>query len=759
MRLKFVGIMFVSILITLSGCNAVQTSGGIAAESSGTPDSATAKGSNFLPASENTVDGQKWGYINEKAQFLIKPEYDGVEGFNNSGIAAAFLLTDSGYYSSDRNVYVLNTSGEKLYEQVKASGYFVTDDYIIIVAQGKSRFINSKGEVFFETDKEVAGYSDGMLRYNEQSSDVYKYGFMDQSGKVIIPAIYSFAEPFAAGRARVTAENGENTESFFIDKQGNKVVSQDQPVLFHDNSTNKYGYKGNDGKVIVEPAYKYANEFENGRAVVHVSGGEDEDDFLGLIDESGNYIIKPEYTGINYIGEGLYAVGKGTLVSFDRYAPKAIFDRQGKQLTDFVYYDVQSFNDGYASACDSTTTFFIDKSGAAVDGMPRVNGIGVLTLRDGIITADADNIRSYYDKNNKLIWMQDNTVLLADGIKARTAAYRPDYFTYIEYPQMEGLPDKSVEDEINKKLKTIFIGYKILPESQKDPEDGLWPNETTAGFSVVKNKELIIIEESGYFYSGGAHGMPSQNFYHINCRTGDFYELSSLFVKGSQYTGKLNSLVHKQVAAMQKAGEEFSNMFFDPESIKVREDQSFTIQDGYLRIYYGPYEIAPYAAGFPEFLIPYGRITDIVDTQGPFWKSFDKEVKENAPIYLGDVDADAAASITKLMLSYEKNLVEAINLNDFSKVEDSLLPGSSLYNEQKELVASLGKRNIKERFEKVDIYLMAHSYGKAEYKVFVYEDVAIKYPDKDFVIQSFNWCYTVNNENGVYKLSAIEKWQ
>ncbi len=86
-------------------------------------------------------------------------------------------------------------------------------------------------------------------------------------------------------------------------------------------------------------------------------------------------------------------------------------------------------------------------------------------------------------------------------------------------------------------------------------------------------------------------------------------------------------------------------------------------------------------------------------------------------------------------------------------------PGSPLYSQQKELVASLGKRNVKERFEKVEIYLMACGYSKMEYKVFVYEDVAIQYPDKDFVTKSFNWCYTVNNESGVYKLSAIENWQ
>jgi hypothetical protein len=39
-------------------------------------------------------------------------------------------------------------------------------------------------------------------------------------------------------------------------------------------------------------------------------------------------------------------------------------------------------------------------------------------------------------------------------------------------------------------------------------------------------------------------------------------------------------------------------------------------------IYFYPYEIAAYAAGFPEFEIPFEDLTDYIDTEGAFWKSF-----------------------------------------------------------------------------------------------------------------------------------------
>ena len=64
------------------------------------------------------------------------------------------------------------------------------------------------------------------------------------------------------------------------------------------------------------------------------------------------------------------------------------------------------------------------------------------------------------------------------------------------------------------------------------------------------------------------------------------------------------------------------------------------------------------------------------------------------------------------------------------------LPGSPLYNDRKKLVESLYGRGIKERFDNADIYAIACDYGQAEYKVFVYEDIAIKHPDKDFAVKN-----------------------
>ena len=65
--------------------------------------------------------------------------------------------------------------------------------------------------------------------------------------------------------------------------------------------------------------------------------------------------------------------------------------------------------------------------------------------------------------------------------------------------------------------------------------------------------------------------------------------------------------------------------FLDPESFKgIKEEQDFYLTQGSLVIYFTPYEIAAYAAGFPEFEISWAEIDDLINKEGDFWKAFNK---------------------------------------------------------------------------------------------------------------------------------------
>ena len=59
-----------------------------------------------------------------------------------------------------------------------------------------------------------------------------------------------------------------------------------------DKSTKKFGYQAKDKSWVIEPAFDKAQKFNDGRAIVTVDGLE------GMIDESGAWVLKPEYNNI-----------------------------------------------------------------------------------------------------------------------------------------------------------------------------------------------------------------------------------------------------------------------------------------------------------------------------------------------------------------------------------------------------------------------------------------------------------------------------
>ena len=125
------------------------------------------------------------------------------------------------------------------------------------------------------------------------------------------------------------------------------------------------------------------------------------------------------------------------------------------------------------------------------------------------------------------------------------------------------------------------------------------------------------------------------------------------------------------------------------------------------------------------------------------------------------MDEKTSITIQNQMKVYESKIIDAINTNDFKKVEPTLLIGSSLYNSQKKLVKDLFKKGIKEKLVGYEIYAIGYSYSKKEYKVYLFEDVAIKYPPKTtYATKKYSWCYTVklDEKTNSCKLSKIEKW-
>ena len=485
-----------------------------------------------------------------------------------------------------------------------------------------------------------------------------KYGYIDATGKFVLEPAFDTASDFNDGAAIVTMD----TKYCVIDKGGNVLFVNDGIIndyrngyavfaKIDANGNSSYGYLDPKGNVVIEPGFTQASNFtKDGKAYVSKGNGlyeqidktgtvlesydlgskynyaiSIEDGYLvypdtdtntvGVITMKGEDIFRPKYSDIVYLGNDLFGMKKPGLESYEQsmVAEQAIFNVKGEQLSDYVYYDLGTYYNGYGTATNDQSTFFVGTDGKIVSNLPKFEGRGTVRLLGDIISALIDGDLSYYNLDKETIWKEDTTLQLSDQIKVTQTIFKPTHDVLVKYPQVDGLADSSVQDQINKELKSIFVDTRKTIKKA----DML---SVSDDYSAKLMKNLLIIERTGYdYYYGAAHGMPIRDYYNFDINTGAMYKLKDLFIEGSDYKTKINEMISNEINADIKSGE---SMFFEGSFTSITDDQYFYLQDDAVVIYFYPYDISAYAGGFPEFVIPFEDVSQYINTSGDFWKAF-----------------------------------------------------------------------------------------------------------------------------------------
>lgn len=565
---------------------------------------------NLYPVKIKTLAGNKWGFINNRGNFAISPNFDYAEDFQDNGLAVVSVNNSFGIINTIGNFVVLpkyNYINE--YSEGRAVASY-NGEYKLIDENGS--ILNTKKYDYvgnFKNGRAIAS------AFDEKGK--YLYGYLDRDGKEVIPLKYESASDFVEGKAVVKIKdedyaligpNGEVFNSYkyyFVGSLGEGLL------VFQEKMDGKFGYIDEKGRVIIKPQFNMAQPFSQGRAIVNTRS----DSIVskcGLIDKAGNYKIKPEYNDIILLGENRAAVG----IAIKKENPcigslYAIADTKGDFLTNFIYLGVSSYNNRLASAYDSKNTFFIDKRGSLVRSLPIVRGNGSLAFIGKLIRAIVDNRFIYFDMNGRIFYRQNIIIPLNYMYRVREEEYKPNKNYIIYYPQVEGMKNSVLENSVNERLKQLSQVKPVDPNAQLDYSYG-------RDFSIeFFKKKLLVLELDGYRYPlCAAHGMPIKIYSHIDLVTGRFYELKDLFKVSSNYVQILSDIIGEQIKKAQ-------HLYVFSGSYKgIKKDQPFYVDENALYIYFEPYEIAPYAAGFPTFKIPYREISNIINVRGEFWRAF-----------------------------------------------------------------------------------------------------------------------------------------
>ncbi|TAH41124.1 MAG: hypothetical protein EYC69_09115 [Bacteroidetes bacterium] len=207
-------------------------------------------------------------------------------------------------------------------------------------------FINESGaEMIPAVYDEVNYFSEGLAAVSKDG----KYGYVNKSGKVMIPFMWDDAEAFKNNSAVVSKGN----KSGLINKSGEFLV----PVEYDEITepvedicvvvkNDKAGYVHKTGQALTKLDFDIASDFRDGFAIVGI------DELFGLISAQGNMVVEAIYENLSWASSELLKVGLN-----DKWG---LINRVGEVVLPIEYDGVGDFHNGRALIAKNGKCGFIN---------------------------------------------------------------------------------------------------------------------------------------------------------------------------------------------------------------------------------------------------------------------------------------------------------------------------------------------------------------------------------------------------------------
>lgn len=311
--------------LALAGCAIVAIAGGsaFAALSNGAntttdaADSSASDSSNSAPATVAYTGGSLysardpetglWGYLNAQRQWVIAPTFQTVPGLFVEGLALAKDQQSTLFgYINEQGEWAL----EPLYLKANMFGEgkaFVQPSSVANDSLGG--WIDTKGEWAIEPAFFGGGvFKQGLATCRTGSDNSSRWGYVDETGTIVIPEQFMDAGPFSDdGLALAAAHVGQYG---WIDKQGawaiepqyGKAASFSEGLAgFMDPFSEKWGYLDKTGAEVIAPVFADARLFKTGMAACQDA----ESKLWGFIDQRGEWTIEPKFEHAGDFAHGL----------------------------------------------------------------------------------------------------------------------------------------------------------------------------------------------------------------------------------------------------------------------------------------------------------------------------------------------------------------------------------------------------------------------------------------------------------------------
>lgn len=193
----------------------------------------------------------------------------------------------------------------------------------------------------------------------------------------------------------------------------------------------------------------------------------------------------------------------------------------------------------------------------------------------------------------------------------------PRYEIDVEWPELQWNDDPRVEafNQAAEALarEEIDVFMKGVENTPDDPAFQEFGSSLTVRYTpTYLDSGLFSVHIPVSFYmAGAAHPAHYSRALSYDLRDGHMLALEELFQPGASYLETLSTLCLEDLAARGTLAWE------DGALPKAENFQVWNITPGGLQITFDPYQVAPYASGPQTVLIPYERLKEVMNPEGP----------------------------------------------------------------------------------------------------------------------------------------------
>ena len=307
----------------------------------------------------------------------------------------------------------------------------------VIEGQGVKRFINKKGKIISETPSNLADRE--YLLTEVSKGDGYKYALLDREGEVILNNITSYEEAVDMWEKDEVFKEGllpirKEDEFGYIDKTGKIVIpcsfeyaeEFNEGIAWVSKGYKKWGCIDKNGQIVVPFIYD-KGEFHEGLAMIYKESNRKI--LCGYIDKSGNIVIPCIYDYGDHFNCGVARVSKdnkwfyidkqgkqvegllpyssedldfheGCAIIENKEGKYGFLNTQGRIIIPCVYDEVKDYNDGLAWVCKDSQWGCIDILGNIV--VPFVYS-NCRDFKENLAAVENDGKYGYIDKKGVVV--------------------------------------------------------------------------------------------------------------------------------------------------------------------------------------------------------------------------------------------------------------------------------------------------------------------------------------------------------------------